>query len=274
MEEEKKKCFVIMPISDVDGYDKGHFTRVYEHLIRPAVENAGYEPVRADDTSKANFIVVDILQQILACDIAICDLSSRNPNVFYELGVRQAFNKKTVLICDEKTSKPFDTSGIRTLPYSASLRVDEVKRSIPILTKCIEETISPTNKDVNSLIELLSIEKPATLPEKVTLTQDSSVILNAINELNKKINFNNHTSSIDVNKVSDGSLFKLPDGKYIIDGTKLYFNGEYIGQFIYADDDFMFVKRGNNGNTQTVKYRLDKTFLTNITIYDPNSIPF
>lgn len=54
MSEYKKKCFVIMPISDAEGYDKGHFTRVYEHLIKPAVIEAGFEPVRADDTSKAN----------------------------------------------------------------------------------------------------------------------------------------------------------------------------------------------------------------------------
>ena len=47
-----------MPISDAEGYDKGHFTRVYEHLIKPAVIEAGFEPVRADDTSKANFIVI------------------------------------------------------------------------------------------------------------------------------------------------------------------------------------------------------------------------
>ena len=55
----------MMPISDAEGYDKGHFTRVYEHLIKPAVMDAGFEPVRADDTSKANFIVVDILKHFL-----------------------------------------------------------------------------------------------------------------------------------------------------------------------------------------------------------------
>lgn len=48
MSEDKKKCFVIMPISDAEGYDKGHFTRVYEHLIKPAVIEAGFEPVRND----------------------------------------------------------------------------------------------------------------------------------------------------------------------------------------------------------------------------------
>ena len=42
MSEDKKKCFVIMPISDAEGYDKGHFTRVYEHLVKPAVIEAGF----------------------------------------------------------------------------------------------------------------------------------------------------------------------------------------------------------------------------------------
>ena len=137
-----KKCFVIMPISDADGYDKGHFNRVYEYLIKPACEEAGFEPIRADDTSKANMIMVDVLHKILECDIAICDLSSRNPNVFYELGFRQAFNKKTVLIKDSKTMMPFDISGIRTLPYSESLRIDEVKKTIPEIAKYITETIN------------------------------------------------------------------------------------------------------------------------------------
>ena len=45
MSEDKKKCFVIMPISDTDGYDNGHFTTVYNHLIKPAVIKAGFESI-------------------------------------------------------------------------------------------------------------------------------------------------------------------------------------------------------------------------------------
>jgi hypothetical protein len=217
-----KKCFVIMPISDAEGYEAGHFSRVYEHLIKPAVKEAGFEPVRADDTSKANFIVVDILQQILDCDIAICDLSARNPNVFYELGVRQAFNKKTVLICDNKTVRPFDTSGIRTLPYNASLRIDEVKKNIPELIKCIQETIDAKEKDVNSLIQLLSIEKPASIPNKVTLSQDSSLILNAIKDLNRKIDFVAEKDNRVTFEIVDNDQIKLPNGKKARIGENIY----------------------------------------------------
>lgn len=84
-EKPQKTCFVIMPISDVDGYEKGHFGRVYEYLIKPACEAAGYKVDRADDTSKTNMIIVDILQKAVKYDMAICDISSRNANVFYEL---------------------------------------------------------------------------------------------------------------------------------------------------------------------------------------------
>ena len=49
-----KECFVIMPISDTDGYEQGHFTRVYDYLIKPSLEKANLIPQRADDVTTAN----------------------------------------------------------------------------------------------------------------------------------------------------------------------------------------------------------------------------
>jgi len=48
----KPVCFVMMPIADVSNYEPGHFNRVYEYLIKPAIEAAGFDPYRADDTAK------------------------------------------------------------------------------------------------------------------------------------------------------------------------------------------------------------------------------
>lgn len=185
--EEKKTCFVIMPISDVDGYDSGHFTRVYEHLIKPACEQAGFKPERADETPRTDVIMAGILKKIIACDIAICDLSSRNANVFYELGLRHAFNKKTVLIRDYKTPMPFDISGIRTLPYNENLRIDEVKKAIPEIAKYLKETNDTDEKEANSMLQMLSIEEPATLPKKTTMNTESKMILNAIAQINQQL---------------------------------------------------------------------------------------
>lgn len=186
-EEPLKKCFVIMPISDVDGYPKGHFDRVYKHIIEPACRLVGYEPIRADETSKTNVIIVDILKNILACDMAICDLSARNPNVFYELGFRQAFNKKTVLMKDEKTNRPFDISAIRSFEYQSSLRIDLVNEAIEKLAKALTETEAMTKEETNSLLKLLAIDSPAKLPQSLKLSDDSSLILQAICDLSDDV---------------------------------------------------------------------------------------
>ena len=82
-----------MPISNNENYSEGHFNRVYSHLIIPACELAGFKAVRADDIINTNYIAIDIIKRIIESDMAICDLSSQNPNVLYELGIRQAFNK-------------------------------------------------------------------------------------------------------------------------------------------------------------------------------------
>lgn len=186
-EEPLKTCFVIMPISDVDGYPKGHFDRVYKHIIEPACRQVGYEPIRADETSKTNVIIVDILKNILACDMAICDLSARNPNVFYELGFRQAFNKKTVLMKDEKTNRPFDISAIRSFEYQSSLRIDLVNEVIEKLAKALTETEAMTKEETNSLLKLLAIDSPAKLPQSLKLSDDSSLILQAICDLSDDV---------------------------------------------------------------------------------------
>lgn len=217
-EKEQKTCFVIMPISDVDGYEKGHFGRVYEYLIKPACEAAGYKVDRADDTSKTNMIIVDILQKAVKYDMAICDISSRNANVFYELGFRQAFNMKTVLIKDKKTVMPFDISNIRTLSYSETLRIDEVEKGRAEIQKALEETEKADSNDVNSLIRLLSINK-AEIPKQQNLSVDTSIILNAINDLKNKVG---------------GDLC----GTFIIND-----------QFISIGDDVSFVNGENDGFT-------------------------
>jgi len=126
---EKPVCFVIMPISDIEQYPTGHFKRGYKYLIEPACDKAGFNPLRADDVMKTNHIIIDVLQQLIKADMAICDLSSRNPNVLYELGIRQAFNKPVTLIKDTTTERIFDIQGIRDVGYDKALRVDQVKKT-------------------------------------------------------------------------------------------------------------------------------------------------
>jgi len=189
----RKKCFIIMPIADHPDYDSGHFDRVYEHLIKPACELANYEPVRADDSKASHMIMFDILKKIMDCDMAICDISSKNANVFYELGLRQAFNKKTILITDGLQKPPFDIVGFRYVPYTPNLRVDAVKFEILEIAKSLVETENAPEDDVNSIVKLLQI-KPATI-NTVNLNENESLLFDMFNKLQDQIEKLQPTSS-------------------------------------------------------------------------------
>lgn len=164
---EKPSCFVIMPISNQHGYDSDHFTLVYDDIIKPAIELAGMEPIRADETKNTNLIQLDILRKVIESDIAICDMSAKNPNVFYELGVRQAFDKPTVLMIDEATTAPFDVSSLRYVTYSKGMRYRDVNIAITNLAKTLVDTYDKRGdkSEINSLIRLMELTSPAQLSQ-------------------------------------------------------------------------------------------------------------
>lgn len=74
--KEDKTCFVIMPISDPEGYPVGHFKKIYEQIFCPAIIESGFVPKRADDDSSCNMIQAQIIKDIVNAPIALCDLST------------------------------------------------------------------------------------------------------------------------------------------------------------------------------------------------------
>lgn len=181
-----KTCFVIMPISDNDLYAEGHFTRVYEHIIKPACIRARFSPVRADDIQNTNHIAIDIIKRIIISEMAICDLSSRNPNVLYELGIRQSFNLPVTLIKDKITERVFDIQGFRDIEYDNNLRIDNVESTIALLAATIENTYAAKGKEINSLVSLLGIH-PATITSEIEISKDTEIVLSILNSLGNRL---------------------------------------------------------------------------------------
>lgn len=173
-------CFFIMPISDCEGYDKGHFSRVYEDIFKPACLSAKFNPVRADEVKQTNLIHLDILQKLIDSPMAVCDLSSRNPNVLFELGLRQAFDKPTVLVQEIGTPKIFDIAPLRYTEYRKDLKYREVLEDQESLAEVILATKEATDngQGVNSIVNILSLAAPAAL--KDVSDQDSSKLLQLI----------------------------------------------------------------------------------------------
>lgn len=255
----ERKCFVIMPISDSDGYSTGHFGRVYEHIIKPACELAGFKPVRADDIMTTNYIALDIIKNIIECDMAICDLSSRNPNVLYELGIRQAFNLPVTLIKDIKTKRVFDIQGFRDIEYDESLRVDTVEVTTQDLSEVIKNTFENRQSEINSLVSLLGIE-PAKLNEKKKISADTELILNSLSIIDKRLGILEHFNQQVIRTTTPtpettipenvGEVLQMSDLEALKIGTKLFhdrFGNIEITQVQKSGPNFILTYRQANG---------------------------
>lgn len=153
-------CFVIMPYSSTDEYkdDPEHFKYIYEQIFIPAIEQAGYEPYRLDDNNISTYIINDIFEAVQNCPIALCDLSSKNPNVLYELGLRQAYDKPVVLVKDEKTGRIFDVSGINTISYDSHRLVENVQAAIKKIATALIDTKNGNDNTVASIVKAISAE--------------------------------------------------------------------------------------------------------------------
>lgn len=152
----EKKCFVIIPKSDPDGYTPGHFSRVYQYIIVPACRLAGFSPIKADDTIITDDSAWDLIKNIIESDMTICDLSARNQNVLYGFAIRQVFNLPVTVMKDMKTQSVFDILEFGAVEYDESLRIDTVQKEIETLSEALKNTF--TNKgEVNSILNRLKI---------------------------------------------------------------------------------------------------------------------
>ena len=155
-----------MPIADCEGYEKGHFAHVYNDIIKPAIEKTEFVAIRADEVKETNLIHLDILKKLIDAPIAVCDLSTRNPNVLFELGIRQAFDKPVVLIQEKGTPKIFDIAPLRYLEYSKEMKYHEVLESQKNLQEAIEATKGVENDagNINSIVKLMALSSSAVIP--------------------------------------------------------------------------------------------------------------
>jgi hypothetical protein len=105
------QAFVLMPF--LPG-----LTPIFEELIRPAFEDAGYEVARADTHLTQQNILRDVIAGIAKADVVVADLTTLNPNVMYELGIAHGLQIPTILITQSLEDLPFDLRSYRVIEYS------------------------------------------------------------------------------------------------------------------------------------------------------------
>ena len=135
-----------MPISAMEGCSESHWADVLE-IISEAIESAGFEPNLVSNADDVGIIHKRIIQNLYDNPIVVCDVSSKNPNVMFELGLRLAFDKPTIIIKDTQTTYSFDTSAIEHLEYPRDLRFSKIVEFKQKLKEKLEATFKKATSD-------------------------------------------------------------------------------------------------------------------------------
>ena len=173
-----KKCFVIMPFGkkkDIDGLEVD-FDHVYHELIYKAVQELGVDCERCDEIIGTGSIHKKMFRGIFDADVSVVDITSLNPNVFYELGVRHALHKYVTLVIRRNSSLriPFNINGLTILGYDID-SADQLESGRKKIRDHIQNGLDTLGTDsiIYDTLDDLKVEKRAriieTMDEKLYL---------------------------------------------------------------------------------------------------------
>lgn len=146
-------CFVIQP------FDSGKFDKRFDDVYKPAVEAAGLEAYRVDRDPKVEVPIEAIEDGIRNAAICLADITSDNPNVWYELGFAFAAGRSVVMVCsEERTTKkyPFDIQHRAIINYAP-----EAPRDFDRLRSDITDRIKALLKKTEALRQVADSEQVA-----------------------------------------------------------------------------------------------------------------
>jgi len=183
------KCFVIQP------FDNGKFDKRYIDIFEPAIKKADFEPYRIDNDLSVRIPIDEIEKGISESAICFAEITTDNPNVWYELGFAFACNKDVVMVCsDERQGKyPFDIQHRHIITYKTSSTSDFNNLEDTITRKIM--AFQQKTKTVKQLNETPVIETEGLKGHEIALlilimenqlsTEDSTSVYGLKNEMNK-----------------------------------------------------------------------------------------
>jgi hypothetical protein len=195
--ETKKKCFVISPIGEEGSEMRERSNKVLEHIIKPPVEECGYECLRADEIAEPGIITSQIIQHLIDDDLVVADLTGRNPNVYYELAVRHVVRRPIVQIIQAGESIPFDVAGTRTIhvDHRDLDSVADCKLELVKQVRSVEKDPSRVDTPISVAIDLEFLRKSENPLEKsnaeiISMLQDVRSMISEIGTASQHIRFN------------------------------------------------------------------------------------
>ncbi|AZZ76655.1 hypothetical protein CCX46_16355 [Pseudomonas sp. RU47] len=200
-------CGLVMPISAMDGCSAEHWVEV-KNIICDAIgsiEDVAFTSKLVSEQDDVGVIQKRIVQNIYLSDVVVCDVSCKNANVMFELGMRLAFDKPTILIKDDKTDFSFDTGVIEHLVYPRDLRFSRIVTFKKLLAEKVSATYQASLNDPHHSTFLKNFGSFKVASVDQTVGTPDQVLLDMMQDLTREVARIGRRVSRDYSSTSSGS---------------------------------------------------------------------
>ncbi|MDW9488223.1 hypothetical protein GYB73_08695 [Sinorhizobium meliloti] len=188
--DKKKLCFVVGPIGADDSEARIHADWLFEEIVTPVLGEHfnDFFTTRADKISSPGMIDTQVIDALLNADLVIADLTTLNPNAFYEIGIRHAIQKPIIHMHLEGERIPFDIAAFRSVKFSLKTP-SAIRAARTALADSIRQAIAPGHKVENPVTfsrGKVDFDKTADSPQKV-LENQMSAMLARLKSIERKV---------------------------------------------------------------------------------------
>lgn len=151
------------------------FREVYVEVYKTVCEKNDLDCWRVDEISRPGSITRDIVEGIIDAEVVIADLTSQNPNVFYELGIAHSVGNKTIMTAQTLHDVPFDIRSYRVLVYDQT--ISGSRQLAEDLDKALKELLAAMDRTSNPVQEAVASRSPIGSKRKIPLLKYVDVAL-------------------------------------------------------------------------------------------------
>ena len=179
-------CGLVMPISEIDGCSAEHWMQVRD-IIEEALSSIDIETSLVSDGDEVGIIQERIVQNLYDRPIVVCDVSCKNPNVMFELGLRLAFDMPTVVIKDNRTNYSFDTSPLEHLSYPRDLNYWSIQDFKETLAQKVSATLKKKNENPDYSPFLKAFNKKRVADIETTEITSTQFLMDQLEEIKQNL---------------------------------------------------------------------------------------
>ncbi len=191
IELQKLNVGIVMPIAPIDGCSAEHWIEIKSIIVEAvnSIQEYDCQTKIVSEGDSSGLIHKRIVEGLYSSDIVICDVSCKNPNVMFELGMRLAFDKPTVVIKDDLTGYSFDTGVIEHLEYPRDLRFSKIIEFKERLAAKVKATYEEAQRDPEHSPFLKTFGKFTVATIEETPVSSDTFIIELLKDMQKDIEF-------------------------------------------------------------------------------------